>query len=874
MYDPEKEFINISSSEKLIKLENIIHKAQSAEEKAEILFELGLIESFRKNYNKSIDYIEKSQKIYNEIKNVKKIASCLSELAIIHYKNCNDRLIRSLTLLNDAKYLLENFDIEEKQQVEGQILHYYGIIYYFEKRYSDALKYFKLSQNLLEPKSIEYAKVLDSLSVFYLRTNNYYVAVECMKYSLAIKQEVGNSREISITELLLGRYLSNIENYEEAKIHLLRGLETVEELGDIKTSARIWGEISKIYLELNDLNQAEKFAEKSIELSKELNLQLVSAFSECIIAEIKIKRGYIDDAVKILESKVEPVFRHYSAPRGHGFEKQIRAVIYEKIGLTNQAIESLHESIELFKDAESHSEVAKSYYKLGVIYKNCLDYPMASSSLVEAFSIARTNNLYILSKKIEDLLFEVDEEEWSNVIEKTANKEQAFSDGKSFIDTLALIGNFSKTSGGGKDPFLALLRIGRSIAAETDIDKLLTIIAQETQKALSADRCTVFLLDRDKNELWSKVALGMGSQEIRFPANIGLAGHVAMTGETINIKDAYNDPRFNKEIDKKTGYKTKTILCMPMRNLNHEIVGVFQVLNKFGNDFFTPEDEDLLIAIGSSTGIALENARLFKKQQIMYEEQKRSFVSFINTLAASIDARDKITAGHANRVTSYSIAIAEQLGIGGDELEAIEYAALLHDFGKIGIKDSVLCKQGKLTEEEYQHIQEHAYITYEILSNMFFEEKLKDVPEIAASHHEKYDGSGYFRKLKSKDIPIGGRILAVSDVFDAITSKRHYRDRMPFINVLNILRKDSSSHFDQNIVDKFFELSLFKILNILLAKEEEIFPGEIKELLEKISLNEFHSFLLKEEENRTNIETEVIKLFEKLYNPENQELVK
>ena len=99
-----------------------------------------------------------------------------------------------------------------------------------------------------------------------------------------------------------------------------------------------------------------------------------------------------------------------------------------------------------------------------------------------------------------------------------------------------------------------------------------------------ADRCTVFLYDKEKDELWSKIALGLDSQEIRFPASKGLAGHVVKTGETINIRDAYADERFNPEIDKQTGYKTQSMLCMPIRNLDHKIIGVLQVLNKQGDN--------------------------------------------------------------------------------------------------------------------------------------------------------------------------------------------------------------------------------------------------------------------------------------------------
>ena len=179
-----------------------------------------------------------------------------------------------------------------------------------------------------------------------------------------------------------------------------------------------------------------------------------------------------------------------------------------------------------------------------------------------------------------------------------------------------------------KAPLLALLKIAREVSAETNIDNLLQIIAEETKLALNADRCSVFLYDKDTNELWSKIALGIEAQEIRFSADKGLAGHVARTGETINIKDAYSDKRFNKSVDKKTGYRTKTILCMPIKNFNQEIIGVFQVLNKF-DETFTIDDEDLLVAIASSAGISLENAQLFEEQRKLIEEQKVIFDSFI-----------------------------------------------------------------------------------------------------------------------------------------------------------------------------------------------------------------------------------------------------
>lgn len=865
MVNSKSNTIKTSSVKQLLTLEKDVSSIKNDEDRAKVLLELGLTESFRKNHEKAIKYIEDAHKIYLNLKDTINISICLAELSLIYYKNCSDRLIRALTLLNDAKYLIEKLQSEEKKHVEAKILHYYGIIYFFEKRYSDALKHFNFALKLLSPLNLEYAKVLDSYALFYLRTENYHIATAYIKESLEVKTQIGNERELSITELLYGRYLSNVENFEEAKIHLSNGLKTVESLNDFYTAARIQSELAKICLEIGEYEDSEEYCNKSIETAKKLNLDLVCAFSSCILANIYVKRKKPEKAFEIL-AEVEPIFMNTASPRGYGFLKQIKAKALLLVNETKDALECLHEAVELFKEAEISYEVAKTYYELGKIYRQSLDFPMASSSLMEALNIAKTNRLFALNKKIEDLLLEVDETEWKNVINKSAKKEEIFSEGKSFLDTLALIGDITRSGSGNRDPFLALLRIGRSIAAETDLDRLLAIITEETQKALSADRCTLFLLDKNKNELWSKVAMGMGKQEIRFPANVGLAGHVATTGETINIKDAYNDDRFNKEIDKKTGYTTKTILCMPMRNLNHEIVGVFQVLNKFGNEYFSTEDEDLLVAIGSSTGIAIENARLFKKQQKMYEDQKRSFVSFINTLALSIDAKDKITAGHAKRVKEYSIAIAEQMNLSPEELEVIEYSALLHDFGKIGVRDSVLCKEGKLTKEEFLHIQEHVEITYHLLNNMFFEEKLKNVPEIAAAHHEKYDGTGYFRKLVGEEIPLGGRILAVCDVFDAITSKRHYRERMPLKNVLNIIKKDTGTHFDSKIVDKFFEIRFDKILSILVSDDISIDISEKLEVFRNYSLEEFHSLLLNNEDNRNFKENAHIGIFNELYN--------
>jgi adenylate cyclase len=185
-----------------------------------------------------------------------------------------------------------------------------------------------------------------------------------------------------------------------------------------------------------------------------------------------------------------------------------------------------------------------------------------------------------------------------------------------------------------------LLNVMRVVSSELEIDSLLQKIVAKTSEAMRADRCTLFLVDRTSGELWSKVAQGADMKEIRVPRGMGIAGHVAASGETVNIPDAYKDSRFNPEVDRRTGYKTRTILCMPLKNERNEIVGVMQVLNKRGG-IFTEEDEQLLDALGSQTAIALENSRLFEEVRFM-KNYNDSILRTMETGVVTLDPGGKL----------------------------------------------------------------------------------------------------------------------------------------------------------------------------------------------------------------------------------------
>jgi len=338
-----------------------------------------------------------------------------------------------------------------------------------------------------------------------------------------------------------------------------------------------------------------------------------------------------------------------------------------------------------------------------------------------------------------------------------------------------------------------ILDVTRRLMSITDLDALLRDMATVTTQLLDADRATIFIVDRDRAEIWSKVALGTGAGEIRQAIGVGIAGTVAATGERINIADAYEDPRFNPEPDHRTGYRTKTLLTFPMTGQNGRVIGVFQVVNKNGGGAFSTDDEETLSSLGASAAVAVENAQLVA-------EQRRLWTTLIETLAVTIDARDQQTAGHSQRVTRYAEVIGRGLGLEGIELEKIRAAALLHDYGKIAVRDQFLMKRGKLDQAEFEYMKAHAEKTGEFLAHLVFPQDMRDVPVIAAQHHERMDGKGYPRGLPAERILLGARIVAAADVFDALTAPRYYKPAYTLERTLEIMDGMAGDHLDPTVV--------------------------------------------------------------------------
>jgi len=340
------------------------------------------------------------------------------------------------------------------------------------------------------------------------------------------------------------------------------------------------------------------------------------------------------------------------------------------------------------------------------------------------------------------------------------------------------------------------------IAAEKDLDRLLLYMADMGRDLILADRCTLWLLDKDKHQLWTKVAHGV--KPLRIPAETGLAGYAVMHNETILIEDAYTDERFNSAVDLNTGYHTKSVLVIPIQDQNGEIMGTYQAINKMtSKGIFTLSDMHLLALAASYSGKALESAIL--NQEI---EQTQKEIIFI--MGEIGESRSKETGNHVKRVAEYSKVLALKCGLSPIESELIKAASPMHDIGKVSIPDDVLKKPGKLTDEEFEIIKAHSQTGFNLLKNSK-RRILKSAAIIAHQHHEKWNGTGYPQGLKGEEIHIYGRITAIADVFDALVSDRCYKKAWELDRVVNLFKEERGVQFDPKIVEVFLN-SLDEIL--------------------------------------------------------------
>jgi HD-GYP domain-containing protein (c-di-GMP phosphodiesterase class II) len=511
----------------------------------------------------------------------------------------------------------------------------------------------------------------------------------------------------------------------------------------------------------------------------------------------------------------------------------------------------------------------------------------------------------------------------------------------------------------------ALIKIGRSLQTEKDSDTLLRTILMMSKKITGADAGSIYIIEEPKglekrirfkySHTFSKE---LPLEEFVMPYNTkSITGYVAITGKVLNIPDVYKlsaeDPiSFNASFDHSTGYRSKSMLVVPMRNHIDQIIGVIQLINSkedsecLGNEAFTvqlttPEDfdkfvvtfdaryEHLMEAVAGQAAIAIENNRMINTIQSQFEE-------FVKASVSAIESRDPATSGHSFRVADICVTVARAINEKNDgpyanvnftdnQLKELEYAALLHDFGKVyidlaifmkskklfprdldnlllkmdylyrfvelrslekrlklfmtnhhnekafeeldnerdatlaritKIKETIRClneptvtdldpvktlkeiyseieqiqcsdpdgnplivfgpvemtnlsiPRGSLNDDERKEIESHVVHTYSFVNNIPWPPEYENIPEIALRHHEKMDGTGYPNRDKGEQIPIQSRIMALADIYDALTSTdRPYKKAIPYDTAISILKKEAESNkLDRDVLEVFLSI--------------------------------------------------------------------
>ncbi len=345
--------------------------------------------------------------------------------------------------------------------------------------------------------------------------------------------------------------------------------------------------------------------------------------------------------------------------------------------------------------------------------------------------------------------------------------------------------------------FSILNDIGNLLVSTLDQKVVRRMAIEAITRLMKAEAGSLLLVDDKTNELFFEVALGEKGEkikEVRLKMGEGIAGWVAAHGKPLIVKDASKDKRFQGRVDKKSEFKTRNMVCVPVV-IKGKVIGVLQAINRLHGDTFTNKDKGLFQMFSNQVAIALDNARL-------YGEIKDTFYATSEALAEAIEKRDPYTGGHTKRVLTYSMAAAKHMGLSPETLELLKFSAVLHDIGKIGIEDSILRKQAPLDDAEAAEMKKHPLLGADILKHV---PQLKEIVPGMLCHHERIDGRGYPNGFSDSQIPLIAKIISVADTYDAMTTTRPYRKALPTETALKELEKFSGTQFDSGVVKAFIK---------------------------------------------------------------------
>ena len=351
---------------------------------------------------------------------------------------------------------------------------------------------------------------------------------------------------------------------------------------------------------------------------------------------------------------------------------------------------------------------------------------------------------------------------------------------------------------------IVLREIDQAITANLDLEPVLDILMEQATEQLQVDAASILLYDHEAQSFDIAARRGFRTQALvhtHLSMGEGYAGRAALERQIINVADLSHaiDGLKRSPLLEREGFVSYYAAPLIAKG---EVLGILEL---FHRSPLSPDQDwvDFLKALSTQAALAIDNAKLVKNLQLANLELIDSYDKTIEGWSRALELRDKETEGHSQRVTELTLRLAGNMGIEDGELVHIRRGTLLHDIGKMGVPDQILLKPGPLNEAEWEIMRQHPTNAYNLLDRIPY---LKSALDIPYCHHEKWDGTGYPRQLKSEQIPLAARIFAVVDVWDALLSERPYRPAWSREDALKYVADQRGTHFDPQVVDVFMDL--------------------------------------------------------------------
>ena len=341
-----------------------------------------------------------------------------------------------------------------------------------------------------------------------------------------------------------------------------------------------------------------------------------------------------------------------------------------------------------------------------------------------------------------------------------------------------------------------LVEVGCVINASLDLDEVLHLVLEQGSRAVDAEAATFWLLEGER--LIPRVVLGPSAEAVRLTqltSGEGLVGQAILLRTGLLVDDVRRYPLWASHIDRTSGFTTRTVLCVPIESRGR-ILGALQFVNKRGGNKFDNTDLQLATGLARQAALAVTNSLLFEESQRVHE-------GLIRALVAAVEACDPCTAGHSERVSRYTLALADAVGLKDEARKQAEWAGLLHDVGKIRVLPIILAKRDRLDAAEAEMVRTHAQVGADMIRSLDPGRTLRPVEEAVRHHHERYDGTGYPEGLHAAAIPLLARLVAIANAYDNLTAGCPGHKAVGHNAAMRTIAAEAGSHFDPALAAAF-----------------------------------------------------------------------